>query len=49
MMSGNANDMPLSDQDKQTQPLPGEVDPKYVKVKVFMAAQKTKNRFRIRK
>ncbi len=48
-MSETTTNKPLSERDKQTQPLPNEVDIKDVKLKVFMAAQKTKSRFRINK
>ena len=35
----------LTDLEKQTQPLPNEIDPKEAKVKVFLAMQKIKVRF----
>ena len=37
------------DQDKQKQPLPGEASPDNAKIKVFLAAQKIKQKFKIRK
>ena len=37
--------MPLTDHEKQFIPMPGEVDPKDAKMKVFMAMQKAKIRF----
>lgn len=49
MMSEKITHKPMSEMDKQAQPLPGEVDPKDVKTRVFLAAQKTKNKFKIRK
>jgi len=48
-MSNNSTNQPLNDHYRQNNPLPGEVDLKYVKVKVFMAAEKIKNRFKVRK
>ena len=35
---------PTNDNEKQTQPLAGEVDPKNAKVQVFLALQKAKRR-----
>lgn len=40
---------PLSDKEKQVQPLPNEFDPKEAKTKVFLAAQKASARFSINK
>lgn len=40
---------PLSVQDMQYKPLPCEADPKDIKIEVFMAAQKAKQKFKIRK
>jgi len=37
---------PISEQEKQTQPMPGEVNTKSVKVEVFMAMQKAKNKLK---
>lgn len=48
-MSEKTSNKPLSEQEKQTQPLPGEVNPKDIKLQVFLAAQKTKNKFKVRK
>lgn len=48
-MSEKTNNKALTEQEKQTQPMPGEADPKDAKMKVFIAAQKTKNKFKIRK
>ncbi len=41
-MSENKRKKPLTDQEKQTLPMPGEIDPKDAKVKVFLAMQKAK-------
>ncbi len=49
MMSGKMNRKPHTEQEKQTQPMPGEIDPGDARMKVFMAAQKTKSKFRVRK
>ncbi|WP_444924912.1 hypothetical protein ACJJH9_08195 [Microbulbifer sp. DLAB2-AF] len=40
---------PLTKQEKQTEPMPGEADPKEAKMKGFMTVQKTKNKFKIKK
>ncbi len=40
---------PMTEQEKQTQPMPGEVDPKDAKTRVFLAAQKTRNKFKIKR
>lgn len=39
---------PVTEQEKQTQPMPGEIDPKDAKTKVFLAAQKTRQKFKIK-
>ena len=39
-MSLKTPNKPLSEQDKQTQAMPGEIDPKNVKVGVFLTMQK---------
>ncbi|MFV1872123.1 MAG: hypothetical protein ACMZ64_02185 [Oleiphilus sp.] len=43
-MSQKTKNKPLSEQDKQTQPMPGEIDPKDAKVSVFLAMQKAKSK-----
>lgn len=48
-MSEKTTNKPLTEQDKQTQPMPGEVDPKHVKVRVFLAMQKAKGKMRAKK
>lgn len=40
---------PLSEQDKQTRPMPGEIDPKDAKVNVFLTMQKAKGKLKLRK
>jgi len=40
---------PMSEQDKQTQPMPGEMDPKTAKTEVFLAMQKAKQRLKDKK
>lgn len=45
MSDQTTKNKPLSDKEKQTQPLVGEVDPKDAKVQVFLALQKAKRRF----
>lgn len=47
-MSENNPSKPLSEQDKQIQPIPGEIDPKDAKLKVFLAMQKAKQRLKCR-
>lgn len=49
MMSEKTTNKPLSEQDKQIQPMPGEVDPKNVKVEVFLAMQRTKGKLKVKK
>ena len=44
MMSENKPPKTLSMRDKQILQMPGEVDPKSAKVKVFMAIQKAKQK-----
>ena len=39
-MSEKTKNKLLSEQDKQTQPMPGEIDPKDAKVGVFLAMRK---------
>ncbi|GAB1256182.1 hypothetical protein NBRC116494_06840 [Aurantivibrio plasticivorans] len=48
-MNEKTKNKPLTEQERQTQPLPNEVDPKDARMKVFMAAQKTKSKFKIKK
>jgi hypothetical protein len=48
-MSENNPSKPLSEQDKQVQPMPGEIDPKDAKLKVFLAMQKAKQRLKVKK
>lgn len=48
-MSENKTAKPLTDQEKQIQPLPDEIDPKDAKVNIFLALQKIKRRFTIKK
>lgn len=43
-MEKNNPPRPVTEQEKQTQPMPGEVDPKDAKMKVFLAIQKAKQR-----
>lgn len=40
---------PLSNIEKQIQPLPGELDPKEARTKMFLAAQKVGARFSVEK
>lgn len=40
---------PVTEQEKQIQPMPGEVDPKDAKMKVFLAMQKAKQRLKVKK
>ena len=49
MMSEKITNKPLSEQDKQTQAMPGEIDPKNAKVGVFLAMQKAKNKLKVKK
>ena len=49
MMSEKTTNKPMSEQDKQIQPMPGEVDPKNVKVGVFLAMQKAKSKLKVKK
>ena len=46
MMSAIKPNTPLTDEEKQIQPMPGEIDPKDVKLEVFMAMRKSKQRFK---
>lgn len=39
----------LTEKDKQTQPMPGEIDPKNSKVEVFLAMQKAKTKLKVKK
>ena len=39
----------INEQDKQTQPMPGEVDPKDAKLKAFLAVKKAKSQFSLEK
>ncbi len=48
-MSEKTTNKPLSEQDKQTQPMPGEIDPKDAKVGAFLAMQKAKGKLKVRK
>lgn len=48
-MSEKMTNKPLSDQEKQTQALPGEIDPKKVKVEVFLSMQKAKGKLKVKK
>ncbi|WP_169334467.1 hypothetical protein [Hahella ganghwensis] len=48
-MSKKMINKPLSEQEKQTQPMPGEINPKTAKVDVFLAMQKAKNKLKVRK
>ena len=41
--------IPVKEQDKQTQPMPGEVDPKDAKLKAFLDVKKGKTRFTLDK
>ena len=43
-MSENKPNRPLTEQEKQILPMPGETDPKDAKVKAFLAIQKHKAR-----
>lgn len=45
-MSERKRNKALSDNEKQAKPMPGEVDPKYAKVEVFLAMQKVKGKLR---
>lgn len=45
-MSEKAKNKPLTEQDKQMQPMPGEIDPKNAKVSVFLAMQKAKGKLK---
>ncbi len=47
-MSGKPN-KPMTEQEKQVQPMPGEIDPKDAKIKVFLAAQKARQKFKIKR
>lgn len=47
MSDQTTRNKPLSDNEKQTQPMVGEADPKNVKVQVFLALQKAKRRFSV--
>ncbi|QFT57137.1 hypothetical protein FIU95_21530 (plasmid) [Microbulbifer sp. THAF38] len=47
MTNQTTKNKPLSNNEKQTQPLAGEVDPKNAKVQVFLALQKAKRRFSV--
>lgn len=49
MMSEKMTGKPLSEQQKQTQPTPGEIDPKNAKVEVFLAMQKAKGKLKVKK
>lgn len=49
MMSEKKTTKPLSDQEKQMQAMPGEVDPKNVKAEVFMAIQRAKGKLKVKK
>ena len=49
MMSEKTINKPLTEQDKQTQQMPGEVDPRNAKVSVFLAMQKAKGKMKIKK
>ena len=48
-MGENNEPKPLSERDKQTQPMPGEIDPKDAKAKVVLAMQKARQRIRVKK
>ncbi len=47
MSNQTTKNKPLSDNEKQMQPLAGEIDPKNAKVEVFLALQKAKRRFSV--
>lgn len=49
MMNDKAENKPLTEQDKQTQPMPGEIDPRNSKVEVFLAMQKVKAKLKVKK
>lgn len=49
MMSEKTENKPLNKQDMQYKPLPSESDLKDIKIKIFLAAQKAKHKFKIRK
>ena len=49
MMTKETKNRTLSETEKQTQPMPGEVDPKNVKIEVFLAMQKAKIKSKARK
>lgn len=49
MSSQKKPNKPLTDLEKQHQPVPGEIDPKNAKVPVFLAMQKAKRRFALNK
>ncbi|BFM13303.1 hypothetical protein R50072_34560 [Simiduia litorea] len=49
MSSQKKANKPLTDLEKQHQPVPGEIDPKNAKVKVFLAMLKAKRRFSLSK
>ncbi len=44
MMSEKTTNKLLSEQEKQTQPMPGEIDPKSAKVEIFLAMQKANSK-----
>lgn len=48
MMTEKTQNKPLTDQEKQFVPMPGEIDPKNAKVQVFLAMQKAKSKLKIR-
>ena len=48
-MSEKMTNKPLSEKDKQTQPMPGEIDPKNAKIGVFLAMQKAKSKLKVKK
>lgn len=49
LTTNNKPPTPVTEQDKQIQPMPGEVDPKDAKLKAFLEVNKAKNRFTLDK
>lgn len=46
MMNKKTINRPLTEQEKQVQPMPGEVDPRKVKAEVFLAVEKARRKLK---
>lgn len=49
MINDKTENKPLTEKHKQTQPMPGEIDPRNSKDEVFLAMQKAKVKLKVKK